>query len=319
MNAEIAGGSAAVNASSSKGFKVRDASSYDSLAGKFDLFTERLSQPLAARMIALAQLAPKQSVLDVGTGTGLVALSAARVVGSGGAVIGIDLSDGMLAKAAGKAASFGLKNCSFQKMDAEALDIEDQSVDAVLSLFALLHLPDPLGALREMFRTLRPGGRLVLGVGSGAPLWSWNGLVHRVRRLPDLLLRLQGKQLTAPGFLNELVREKLPQTNGPEESALAHHSSVRTKRIAALVRSAGFTVLNEYWEGHQAVLSTPEEFWEIQRTFSSVARKRIADAAPEQVSLLREDFLGKCRDVQACGGRLVYPFAAFFVVARRAQ
>lgn len=319
MNAEMAGGSDAVRASSSIGFKVRDASSYDSVAEKFDLFTERLSQPLATRMIALAQLAPKQRVLDVGTGTGLVALNAARFVGTGGAVIGIDLSDGMLAKAAEKAASFGLKNCSFQKMDAEALDIEDQSIDAVLSLFALLHLPDPLAALREMFRTLRPGGRLVLAVGSGAPLWSWNGLVHRVSRLPDLLLRLQGKQLTAPGFLNELVREKLPQTDGPEESALAHHSSVRTKSVAALVRSAGFTVLNEYWEGHQAVLNTPEEFWEIQRTFSSVARKRIADAAPEKVSLLREDFLRKCRDVQVRGGRLVYPFAAFFVVARRAQ
>jgi hypothetical protein len=66
-------------------------------------------------------------------------------------------------------------------------------------------------------------------------------------------------------------------------------------------------------------LNTPEEFWEIQRTFSSIARKRIAGAAPEMVNLLREDFLRKCRDVQERGGRLVYPFAAFFVVARRAQ
>src|ERR1700682_4707840 len=111
-NSKIAEGSDAVRASSSKGFKVRDASSYDSLAEKFDLFTERLSQPLATRMIALAQLTPNQRVLDVGTGTGLVVFNAARFVGTGGEVIGIDLSDGMLARAAEKAASFGLKNCS---------------------------------------------------------------------------------------------------------------------------------------------------------------------------------------------------------------
>jgi ubiquinone/menaquinone biosynthesis C-methylase UbiE len=318
MNAEIAGGSDAVRASSSIGFKIRDASSYDSVAEKFDLFTERLSQPLATRMIALAQLAPKQRVLDVGTGTGLVALNAARFVGTDGVVIGIDLSDGMLAKAAEKAANFGLKNCSFQKMDAEALDIEDQSIDAVLSLFALLHLPDPLAALREMFRTLRPGGRLVLAVGSGAPLWSWNGLAHRVSRLPDLVRKIQGRQLTAPGFLNNLVEERLPK-NGSAETLIVHHSGIPTGGVNALVRKAGFKVLANHWEGHETILDTPEEFWEIQRTFSSIARKRIADAAPEKVSLLHEDFLRKCRDVQARGGRLVYPFAAFFVVARRDQ
>lgn len=310
MNAEMAGGV------SSTGFKIRDASSYDSVAEKFDLFTERLSQPLATRMIALAQLAPKQRVLDVGTGTGLVALNAARFVGTGGVVIGIDLSDGMLAKAAEKAASFGLKNCSFQKMDAEALDIEDQSIDAVLSLFALLHLPDPLAALREMFRALRPGGRLVLAVGSGAPLWSWSGLAHRVSRLPDLLRRIQGRQLTAPGFLNNLIEEKLPK-NGAGETLIVHHSGIPIRGVNALVRKAGFNVLANHWEGHETILDTPEEFWEIQRTFSSIARKRLAGASPDEADLLRQNFLQQCRDVLVRGGRLVYPFGAFYVIAKR--
>ncbi len=317
MTAQPAVQMSPVNSSSSETFKLRDASSYDCVADKFDLFTERLTQPLANRMVALAQLQPGQRVLDVGTGTGIVALAAAQRVGSAGMVTGIDLSDGMLATARANVARAGLANCDFRKMDAEALEVGNQSLDVVLSLFALLHLPDPLAALREMFRTLRPGGRLVLAVGSGAPLLSWNGLVHRLCCLPDLLFTAQRRQLSAPGFLNDLVKKRLPQTDVAEESELAHHRAIRTRSVATLVRRAGFSVLGTYWEGHQTMVKTPEEFWEIQRTFSSIARKRIAGAAPEKVNLLREEFLQECREVQTRNGRLVYPFAAFFVVAAR--
>jgi ubiquinone/menaquinone biosynthesis C-methylase UbiE len=298
-------------------FKFEDAWSYDCVTSEFERFTDQLTQPLAARMVSFAKLQPSQQVLDVGTGTGIVALEAARRIGSEGKVLGIDLSDGMLATAISKAARAGLANCEFRKMDAESLEINNQSFDVVLSLFALLHLPDPLKGLKEMFRVLRPGGRLVLAVGSGAPLWSWNGLAHRVRSLPDLLRRVQGRQLTAPGFLNNLVDEKLPKKNGSEETQLAQHTATRTKSVNALVRKAGFAVLANDWEGHETILETPEEFWEIQRTFSSIARKRLAGASPEEVDGLRQAFLHQCRDVHARGGRLVYPFGAFYVTAVR--
>jgi hypothetical protein len=67
------------------------------------------------------------------------------------------------------------------------------------------------------------------------------------------------------------------------------------------------------------VIATPEEFWEIQCTFSSIARKRLAAAPPEKVTSLREQFLERCREVQGRGGRLVYPFGAFFVAAERPE
>src|SRR6185503_11997657 len=101
-------------------------------------------------------------------------------------VVGIDISEAMLARARERAAARGLaERITLRTMDAEALAFDDAAYDVVVSLFALLHLPDPLRALREMRRVLRPGGRLVVGVGSGAPV-SIQGLVHRAGRLRDL-------------------------------------------------------------------------------------------------------------------------------------
>ena len=299
-------------------FKIRDASSYDSVTNEFDLFTDRLSQPLAVQLVSLAQLAPSDRVLDVGTGTGVVSLQAAQRVRPSGKVVGIDLSEAMLTVAKTKAAQTGLTNyVEFSKMDAEALELENQSFDVVLSLFALLHFPNPLLALKEMFRVLRPGGRLVLAVGSGPPLFSLKGLIQGFKHLQEIRLKQQGKLLTAPHFLNSLVEKHFPQPHEVEESSLARHSSNRTGSIAPLVRQAGFVSVQTYWQGHPAVVKAPEEFWDMQRTFSSIARKRLSKATPERAEALREEFLQTCRRVQANGGQLIYPFAAFYVAARR--
>ena len=83
------------------------------------------------------------------------------------------------------------------------------------------------------------------------------------------------------------------------------------------MRRAGFTGIRTHWEGHEATIADPEEFWMIQRTFSSIARKRLEERSPEEVAALRSEFLDRCRTTQARGGRLVYPFAAFYVSAER--
>lgn len=123
------------------GFKQMDAASYDVAAAEFDRLTERFSGPLADRMIDFAQLQAKKRVLDVGTGTGLVALRAGSLAKTG-RIIGIDHSPGMLDLASAKAERSRLHDkVTFQHMDAEQLNFPDQSFDAVLSLYALFHFP----------------------------------------------------------------------------------------------------------------------------------------------------------------------------------
>jgi len=304
--------------SDSQTFKTRDATSYDAVTEQFDFFTERLTSPLAARLVSLAEIKPSDSVLDIGTGTGVVALLAAKKIAEDGKVHGIDLSEGMLATATAKAEKFGLEEkVKFSQMDAENLEFEAGTFDAVVSLFALLHFPNPLTALKEIYRVMRPGGRFVVAIGSRPPLFSASGLNHLVKVFPDLVRRKQGRQLAAPGFLDSLVEQHLPKAEEQEESDLASHSHNRTSDVSELVRSAGFKILQTDWQSHQAQLATPEDFWEIQRTFSSISRKRLSNAAPEKVESLRREFFEQCRTVQSRGGSLVYPFAAFYVVAEK--
>ena len=307
-----------ITENSSNAFKSRDANSYDSVASEYDLFTERLSGPLAEWVISLARITTSERVLDIGSGTGIVALQAARQVGPHGKVLGVDLSEGMLATAQAKAAAAGLSDrAEFRKMDAEALDLASESFDVVVSLFALLHFPNPLVALKEMLRVLRPGGRLCLAVGSGPPRLSVNGLIYGFRHLRNILLKRRGKLLTAPEFLDHLVETRFPVPDKNEVTSLAAHGSKIPVDVPSLVRKAGFTEVSTTWQRHQRVIETPEEFWDLQRTYSSMARKRLSSAPPEQVEAFRKVFLERCHTVQSKRGQLVYPFAALYVVARR--
>ena len=96
-------------------------------------------------------------VLDVGCGAGDVSLEAARIVGDGGEVIGLDQSQAALDMAARRAAQAGLRRVTFRKGDLRVLD-DSPPFDAVIGRFILLHVKDPVSALATMIGRLRSGG-----------------------------------------------------------------------------------------------------------------------------------------------------------------
>ena len=118
---------------------------------------------LRQRATALARLQPGERVLDVGCGTGMLALEVARRVGSAGRIVGIDPSPQQIARARAKAARRHLP-VEFHIGVIEQLPFPDQTFDVVLSTLMMHHLPAPLKrqGLAEIARVLKPGGRLVI-------------------------------------------------------------------------------------------------------------------------------------------------------------
>ena len=139
---------------------IRSAAIYD--LGTW-LMTLGREPRLRARMLAPARLQAGESVLDVGCGTGTLALLAKRQVGAVALVAGIDASAEMVARAARKAHKAGLP-VRFEQASADRLPFADDQFDAVLCTATLHHLPRGMrvDAVREMRRVLKPGGRVLL-------------------------------------------------------------------------------------------------------------------------------------------------------------
>jgi SAM-dependent methyltransferase len=108
------------------------------------------------------ELQPGETVVDLGSGAGIDALIAARAVGPGGHVIGIDMTPEMLAKATANAAAAGANHVEFREGRLEALPVDDGTVDAITSNCVINLVPDKPKVFAEIHRVLKPGGRLVV-------------------------------------------------------------------------------------------------------------------------------------------------------------
>jgi arsenite methyltransferase len=113
-----------------------------------------------ANPFSLGRLQPGERVLDVGCGAGTDSLVAAQMVGPEGSVIGIDMTPEMLAKARAAADALAVANVELVESEAERLPFADESFDVVISNGVIDLIPDKDAVFSELFRVLRPGGRI---------------------------------------------------------------------------------------------------------------------------------------------------------------
>jgi len=152
------------SAKSTNGLIMKGGWRYDVHGWFFDTCVFRgQGRALRQRTATLADLRPGATVLDVGCGTGTLALEVKRRVGSAGRVVGIDPGNEQIARARAKAARRHV-SVAFQIGVIEQLAFPDQTFDVVLSTLMMHHLPASLKAqgLAEIARVLKPGGRVII-------------------------------------------------------------------------------------------------------------------------------------------------------------
>ena len=201
-------------------------------------------------LVELAAVGSGDTVLDVATGYGEPALTAARAVGPAGHVVATDIAADMLAFGRERAALAGLANVEFVESDAEALSFDEGSFDAILSRQGLQFLPDVMGTLNRLHRFLRRDGRL------GCAVWGPPSTVQFALPVPMIL-----QELHLPA----------PSSGRPGIFALAD-----ADRLAQLVADAGF---------HEVVTGTVTAVYE---TSTPQAMTRwLRDVAPPITNLLK--------------------------------
>ena len=153
-------------------------------------------EPIGQRLVQLVAPAPGESVLDAACGAGSSAIPAAEAVGQTGSVLGLDLSEEMLALARRRVAELGLDHVELRTGDLDAIDVTDGTFDVVQCSLGVFFVADIPGALRELWRVLKPGGRI------GLTSWAEDAFEPLRSTLIDSLLEVNpALPVTPPPYI----------------------------------------------------------------------------------------------------------------------
>jgi 2-polyprenyl-3-methyl-5-hydroxy-6-metoxy-1,4-benzoquinol methylase len=232
--------------------------------------------------VARLDLRPGARVLDVCCGSGASAIPAARAVGPGGSVLGVDLAEDMLSLARAKAERSGHTHVEFRTGDMLDLGLPEASFDAVICVFGIFFVPDMEGAARELWRLVRPGGTLAVT--------TWG---------PRLLEPMDARFWSAVrDVAPDLFRSRHPWDRIAEPDALR-----------SMLSSAGVTVRDVVSENAFQTLNAPEDWWRI--VLGTGYRGTIERLGPARRDLVRQDNLDFIReaDVTSVEVNIIYATA----------
>ena len=233
---------------------------------------EEVASPVREWMLRVLEAREGDTVLELAAGVGDTGLEAAAILGESGRLITSDFSPAMLDAARRRGAELGVDNVDYRVIDAERIELADDSVDGVLCRFGYMLMPDPAAAFAETRRVLRSGGRLALAVWGAMERNPWIAIV--------------GGSLSRRGHLPPA---EPPPAPGPFTMA-------DPERLERLLRDAGFSrVRTEEVEGRFVFADVDEYLGLIADTSGPFGLALQGLAADERAAVRAdvEDSLGR--------------------------
>ena len=221
---------------------------------------EQSAQVVSDKLVNLAQIRQGHKVLDIGTGIGEPAVTAARQVGPNGKVVAIDISPQMLVIAKERAKDNGLdKIIEFREADAESLSLPSSNFDAIISRWGLMFLPNLSNALASMRQALVPDGRIA------AAVWS------TPQKVPFLSLAI--------GTAMKEVAASPPPPGTPSPFNLADTNMLENK-----FRQAGFHDVTVHIDNMNFKAASAEQFTSLHQAINAPIKMMISSQTPQRQS-----------------------------------
>jgi SAM-dependent methyltransferase len=246
----------------------------------------RLAMPVTMAMIEAAHLQPGHAVLELAAGTGDVGYLAYELIQPGGTLLTSDFSPEMLTVAQERAEALGVRGVRFKQIDAESIDLDAASMDAVLCRWGYMLMADPGAALRETRRVLRPGGRLALAAWTGPAENRWSSVVGEV---------MLERGLTEP-----------PPPGTPGQFTWARPGAIETQ-----LEEAGFGDDVEVTPVDFDVRQTFDEWWDRTLAMSQQVRALPPEDEPE----VRDELRARLAPFDGGDGTLVIPARSWVAAA----
>jgi len=232
-------------------------------AATYDTCGPRFFSQLGRRLVEVSHITPGTRVLDVAFGRGAVLFAAADQVGPEGRVVGIDLAENMVRETTAEIQSASWKNVELHQMSADQLDFPDASFDSVLCGFALWFFPRPHNTLQELFRVLKPGGRV--------------GLTTWAKDCPFLT------------WVQDEIRASLPPQEPSPQTAPPSFNT--PEKLETALQQSGFANIEISMEEHDYIYSSDEEWW--LSLWSHGVRRRFEQLEAPELEKFKADMLRK--------------------------
>lgn len=275
-------------------FRRESRESWDRAAGAWERRHDWLlenTRPVSDGLMDRVDARPGQTVLELASGTGDLGFRIAERVGAGGRVISTDFSPEMVAAARRQSGALGLANVEHRALDAERMEIGDDSVDAVACRFGYMLMGDPAAALRETRRVLRDGGPLAFCVWITPDRNPWAALP----------------------FMTMVQRGHVPP---PEPGTPGMFAMGDVARIRELAGGAGFAHVDPREVAFEMRYADFEDYWDALVSLAGPMARAIQALDDEERGATRDAVERGIAPFRAADGSYSVPAATWVVLAR---